>query len=80
MSLHDDYGYEVDVSLKKIKGKTARPSKIKLLVKRGNSSSKKVKLTRSGYGAQSRAGGGGFRPLSGGEEHGGEGSGHGGSG
>lgn len=37
MSLHDEFGYDVDISLKKIKGKVAKPLKIKLMVKpKGN--------------------------------------------
>ncbi len=34
MSSYSKDGYDVDVSLKKVKGKVAKPSKIKLMVKR----------------------------------------------
>ena len=33
MSLHDEFGYEIDASLKKIKGKVAKPLKVKMMKK-----------------------------------------------
>mgnify|MGYP003135672821 CR=1 FL=1 len=33
MALEDDFGYEVDKTTKKIKGKVSKPLKVKLMVK-----------------------------------------------
>ena len=34
MALEDDFGYEVDASIKKVKGKVSKPLKVKLLTKK----------------------------------------------
>ena len=72
MSLHDEFGYEVDISLKKVKGKVAKPLQVKLLKK--GSGTKGVKLVKkksvknkpssigSQYKKRTLAIGGGGRP------------------
>lgn len=47
MSLHDEFGYDVDVSLKKVKGKVARPSEIKLMKKGKGTKGIKLKVKKA---------------------------------
>ena len=47
MSLHDEFGYDIDISLKKVKGKVARPSEIKLMTKSKGSKGIKLKVKKA---------------------------------
>jgi len=54
MAMEEDYGYEVDASIKKIKGKTAKVLKVKLLKPKSNVGGN-VKVKKKKLGASSVA-------------------------
>ncbi|QDP57974.1 MAG: hypothetical protein Tp1124DCM412261_27 [Prokaryotic dsDNA virus sp.] len=56
MAMEEDYGYEVDASIKKIKGKTAKVLKVKLLKPKNKSNtSGGVRIKKKKLGASSVA-------------------------